>query len=114
MDSATVLELLELESAMVFELLELELAIFLELEPKLESSSMMLLVMQAICLKSSSNFFHMSRDSPNIFSRTPSKLSQEDLKNGSSKKNSLMVTGTLLSAIVVGFVFVFLYVLLVA
>merc|ERR1712110_378228 len=58
-------------------------------------SSMMLLDMQAMLRKSSSNFFHMSRLSVNIASFTLSKSSQLFLKNGSSKKKSLMVTGTL-------------------
>merc|ERR1712117_305563 len=58
-------------------------------------SSMMLLDMQAMFRKSSSNFFHMSLDSVNMASLTLSKSSQEFLKKGSSKKKSLMVTGTL-------------------
>merc|ERR1712214_251503 len=63
--------------------------------PLAEDSSMMLLDMHAMFLKSSSNFFHMSLDSLNIASRTLSKSSQVFLKKGSSKKKSLMVTGTL-------------------
>merc|ERR1712045_596949 len=58
-------------------------------------SSMMLLDMQAMLRKSSSNFFHMSLDSVNMASLTLSKSSQLFLKKGSSKKKSLMVTGTL-------------------
>merc|ERR1712042_404356 len=58
-----------------------------------------LLDMHAILRKSWSNFFHMSRDSSNIFSRTWSKLSQDALKSGSSKKKSLIVMGTLFSDI---------------
>merc|ERR1712001_403119 len=63
--------------------------------PLAEDSSMMLLDMHAMFLKSSSNFFHMSLDSLNMASRTLSKSSQVFLKKGSSKKKSLMVTGTL-------------------
>merc|ERR1712018_278413 len=62
--------------------------------PLAEDSSMMLLDMHAMFLKSSSNFFHMSLDSLNMASRTLSKSSQVFLKKG-SKKKSLMVTGTL-------------------
>merc|ERR1712024_185102 len=58
-------------------------------------SSMILLDMQAMFRKSSSNFFHISRDSVNMASLTLSKSSQEFLKKGSSKKKSLTVTGTL-------------------
>merc|ERR1712154_646157 len=64
-----------------------------------EDSSMMLLDMQAMLRKSSSNFSHFSRDSVNIASLTRSKSSQEFLKKGSSKKKSLIVTGTLAPAI---------------
>merc|ERR1719192_2740447 len=60
-----------------------------------EDSSMMLFDLQAMLRKSSSNFFHMSRLSVNMASFTRSKSSQLFLKNGSSKKKSLMVTGTL-------------------
>ena len=49
---------------------------------------------QAMLRKSSSNRRHMSRDSWNIASRTRSKLSQDDRKNGSSKKKSRIVIGT--------------------
>merc|ERR1712214_259248 len=63
--------------------------------PLAEDSSMMLLDMHAMFLKSSSNFFHMSLDSLNMASRTLPKSSQVFLKKGSSKKKSLMVTGTL-------------------
>merc|ERR1711868_326663 len=63
--------------------------------PLVGDSSMMLLDMQAMLRKSSSNFFHMSLDSVNMASLTLSKSSQEFLKKGSSKKKSLMVTGTL-------------------
>merc|ERR1719189_1269094 len=58
-------------------------------------SNMMLLDMQAMLRKSSSNFRHMSRLSVNMASLTRSKSSQLFLKKGSSKKKSLMVTGTL-------------------
>merc|ERR1719278_199011 len=57
-------------------------------------SSMMLLDMQAMLRKSSSNFLHISRLSVNMASLTLSKSSQLFLKKGSSKKKSLMVTGT--------------------
>merc|ERR1719410_2710285 len=48
--------------------------------PLAEDSSMMLLDMHAMFLKSSSNFFHMSLDSLNMASRTLSKSSQVFLK----------------------------------
>merc|ERR1719347_2393749 len=60
-------------------------------------SSMMLFVMQAIWRKSSSNLFQTSLDSSNMALFTFSKSDQELVKKGSSKKKSLMVTGTLLA-----------------
>merc|ERR1719365_8341 len=72
-----------------------------------EDLSMMLLDMQAIFLNSSSNFFHLSLDSSSILSLTLSKSSQEDLKNGSSKKKSLIVIGTLFPSVILICLFVF-------
>merc|ERR1711868_330153 len=66
-----------------------------EVMAPLAGDSSMMLDMQAMLRKSSSNFFHMSLDSVNMASLTLSKSSQEFLKKGSSKKKSLMVTGTL-------------------
>merc|ERR1711976_570052 len=65
-------------------------------------SNMILFDIQAMLRKSSSNFFHISLDSVNMASLTLSKSSQLFLKNGSSKKKSLMVTGTLDPDIVSG------------
>merc|ERR1719352_211495 len=67
------------------------------LPSSIPGSSMMLFFMQALSLKSSSKRFHMSPLSLNMASRTLSKSSHDLLKKGSSKKKSLMVTGTLAS-----------------
>merc|ERR1712066_849072 len=75
------------------------------LPSSIPGSSMMLFFMHALSLKSSSKRFHMSLLSWNMASRTLSKSSQDLLKKGSSKKKSLMVTGTLDSAIFVSFSF---------
>merc|ERR1712192_69452 len=67
------------------------------LPSSIPGSSMMLFFMQALSRKSSSKRFHMSLLSLNMTSRTLSKSSHDFLKKGSSKKKSLMVTGTLAS-----------------
>merc|ERR1711931_595369 len=89
---------LDLESCLIKDLLLL-LSVLLLIAScccRCESdSSMVLLDMQAMLRKSSSNFFHMSLDSVNMASLTLSESSQLFLKKGSSKKKSLMVTGTL-------------------
>merc|ERR1719336_3367550 len=93
---------LDLESCLIKDLLLLSLLLVLVMLsccccwfPDPECSNMMLFDIQAMLRKSSSNFFHMSLDSVNIASLTLSKSSQLFLKKGSSKKKSLMVTGTL-------------------
>merc|ERR1711934_152523 len=73
-------------------------SLFSSFPSSIPDSSMMLFFMQALSRKSSSKRFHMSRLSLNMASRTLSKSSQDLLKKGSSKKKSLMVTGTLDSA----------------
>merc|ERR1712170_175800 len=85
---------LDLESCLIRDL-GAEVCSSAVIAPPAGDSSMMLLDMQAMFRKSSSNFFHMSLDSVNMASLTLSKSSQEFLKKGSSKKKSLIVTGTL-------------------